>query len=62
MELKTTAYGPGVMGWKGYVEPSDRSWILFVPENGPPVLSTKRDPATGASLDLPEGISPPATA
>lgn len=37
----------------GYVEPEDRSWILFVGRDGKPVLFTDRDPKTGAVLSLP---------
>jgi hypothetical protein len=58
MQVKVTSYGPGVTGWKGYVEPADESWILFVPQAGEPLLYPKRDPATGAALPLPESAPP----
>lgn len=58
MQVKVTAYGPGVQGWQGYIEPEDKSWILFVHADGTPVLSKQRDPVTGASLDLPRGMPP----
>ena len=56
MQVKVTSYGPGTTGWKGYIEPQDESWILFVPESGSPTLVAKRDPVTGAALPLPEGL------
>jgi hypothetical protein len=34
--------------WLGYVEPKDKSWILFIPAEGEPVLFTERDSVTGA--------------
>ncbi len=34
--------------WKGWIEPDDKSWILFVASDGSPVLFTDRDPVTGA--------------
>lgn len=40
-------------GYAGYVEPEDRSWILFVTRDGKPVLYTDRDPKTGIVLSLP---------
>ena len=37
--------------WAGYVEPEDRSWILYIPaDGGEPVLFTSRDPETGAVI------------
>jgi hypothetical protein len=36
--------------WLGYIEPEDKSWIMFIPAEGEPVLFTGRDPETGAVL------------
>lgn len=36
--------------WLGYIEPEDKSWILFIPTKGEPVLFTNRNPETGAVL------------
>lgn len=58
MQVKVTSYGPGVQGWKGYVEPADESWILFVHETDAPTLVQKRDPLTGAAVGIPESIPP----
>jgi hypothetical protein len=43
---------PGVgTYWQGWVEPADRSWIVFIHADGHPVVYLNRDPKTGAVLD-----------
>jgi hypothetical protein len=37
-------------GWAGFIEPSDRRWILFLNVDGTVELYDKRDPVTGAVL------------
>ena len=41
---------PAEVGWQGYIEPDDRSWIVFVDNDGHPVAFLNRDPDTGAVL------------
>lgn len=42
--------GPEGTGYQGWVEPSDRSWIAFIANDGHPVVFLNRDPETGAVL------------
>lgn len=42
--------GAGV-DWQGWVEPDDRTWIVFVRSDGSPIVFLNRDPQTGAVLD-----------
>jgi len=43
---------PANIGFWGWVEPQDRSWILFLPvDDGPPVVYPKRDKDTGAVIE-----------
>jgi hypothetical protein len=35
-------------GYQGWIEPDDKSWIMFVCDDGQPVAFLDRDPATGA--------------
>ena len=37
-------------GFQGWIEPADRSWIVFVTDDGRPVLFDQRDLVTGAVL------------
>lgn len=37
--------------WQGWIEPADRSWIMFVAADGTPKVYLNRDPVTGAVLD-----------
>jgi hypothetical protein len=39
---------PQQVGWAGYLEPEDRSWIAFIDLEGRPVFFLDRDPKTGA--------------
>ena len=41
---------PQQVGWAGWIEPEDRSWIAFVDLEGHPVFYLNRDPGTGAIL------------
>ena len=34
--------------WRGWIEPADRSWIVFIAADGSPVFCPNRDPETGA--------------
>lgn len=36
--------------WEGWIEPEDRSWIVYVDSDGSPVVYLNRDPDTGAIL------------
>ena len=41
---------PASVGYQGWVEPDDRSWIAFVANDGQPVVFLNRDKETGAVL------------
>jgi hypothetical protein len=41
---------PEDVGWQGYVEPDDKNWIVFIHEDGHPVVFLDRDPVTGGVL------------
>ena len=41
---------PSDTGFDGYIEPEDRTWILFIKTDGTPMFYPKRDPITGACL------------
>lgn len=34
--------------WQGFIEPEDRSWIMFIAADGSPTVFLDRDPVTGA--------------
>ncbi len=34
--------------WQGWVEPEDKSWIMFIDAAGKPTVFLDRDPVTGA--------------
>lgn len=40
----------GETGFQGWIEPEDRSWIIFIADDGTPLLFTERDPKTGAVI------------
>jgi hypothetical protein len=42
---------PEETGYKGWVEPDNLSWILFVALDDSVVLFDKRDPQTGAVIN-----------
>lgn len=39
---------PQRVGWQGWIEPSDKSWIAFIDLEGKPLFYLSRDPDTGA--------------
>ena len=41
---------PDSVGYQGWIEPDDQTWIAFVASNGSPVVFLNRDPETGAVL------------
>jgi hypothetical protein len=41
--IKVTRYPPGATGWQGYLEPEDAQWIVFVHDDGHPVMYLRRD-------------------
>lgn len=38
---------PGSVGYQGWLEPEDKTWIAFVDLEGSPVFFLSRDPETG---------------
>lgn len=51
MNVKVTRYeNPKAVGWAGYIEPADKSWIAYVALNGKPLFFLSRDTETGAVL------------
>jgi len=44
------------IGWAGYVEPEDKTWILFIGEGRDPLLWPNRDPETGAVIGEPATV------
>ncbi len=42
---------PQDVGYGGWIEPDDRSWIMFVDVEQKPVMFLNRDPGTGAVHD-----------
>jgi hypothetical protein len=50
--VKRYAY-PESVGWQGWIEPEDKSWIAFIDMDGRPVFYLNRDPETGAILGPP---------
>ncbi len=38
---------PKAVGWAGWIEPEDRSWIAFIDLEGRPLFFLNRDPKTG---------------
>jgi hypothetical protein len=45
----------GAGGFAGYVEPSDKSWILFIGNDGAPLFYPHRNPDGGVNC---EGVGP----
>ena len=41
---------PQSVGWAGWIEPKDLSWIAFIDLKGTPVFFLNRDPKTGGVL------------
>lgn len=49
--ITVTRYAdPKAVGWAGYLEPADGSWIAFIGRDGRPTLFLHRDLETGAVL------------
>lgn len=49
---------PKATGWAGYIEPGDKSWIMYVALDGKPLVYLHRDLETGAVLpDDPEAAA-----
>ncbi len=43
--IKVMRYeNPKAIGWQGYLEPADRSWIAFINLDGAPVFFLNREP------------------
>lgn len=50
-DIRVTRYSnPNALGWAGYIEPADRSWIAFIGLDGLPRFHLHRDPDTHAVL------------
>lgn len=41
---------PAEVGYQGWIEPGDRTWIAYVSNDGAPTVFLNRDPETGAVL------------
>jgi hypothetical protein len=41
---------PGSTGYQGWIEPDDKTWIMYVGNDGQPVAFLNRDPEAGAVL------------
>lgn len=41
---------PDSVGYQGWIEPDDRSFIAFIANDGTPAVFLDRDPETGAVL------------
>lgn len=41
---------PVVLGWAGFLEPADKSWIGFIDLQGRPTFFLNRDPTSGSVL------------
>lgn len=49
--IKVARYSdPEALGWAGWIEPEDRSWVAFIGLDGKPLFYLHRDPRTGAIL------------
>jgi hypothetical protein len=42
---------PQAVGWAGWLEPEDRSWIAFIDLEGRPRFFLDRDPVTGGVIE-----------
>lgn len=47
--IEVHRYAERPAGWAGWLEPADRSWIMFIHEDGSVWACMNRDPVTGAS-------------
>lgn len=49
--ISVTRYAhPRAVGWAGYIEPADKSWIAYIGLDGRPRIFLHRDPQSGAIL------------
>jgi hypothetical protein len=49
--ITVTRYpNPKEVGWAGYIQPQDHSWIAFIDRDGHPLFFLNRDQTTGAIL------------
>jgi hypothetical protein len=46
--IVTRYKNPDKVGWLGYMEPKDKSWIMFVDRDNNPKIYLERDKKTGA--------------
>lgn len=42
---------PKECGWQGWIEPEDRTWIMFIDLDGNPKVYLNRDSKTGAIIE-----------
>lgn len=56
MHISVKRYkNPKAVGWAGWLEPEDKSWVMFVGLDGRPLVFLSRDTESGAILgDDPE--------
>ena len=48
---------PNSVGWSGWLEPENKSWIMFINLEGQPTVFLNRDPQTGACMDHAEACA-----
>lgn len=41
-------YNKDMQDWQGWLEPEDKTWIMFIRADGSPIVYLDRDPETGA--------------
>jgi len=47
---------PSAVGWSGWIEDEERTWIAFIGLDGRPVFFLHRDPSTGGVIDPPSNL------
>lgn len=55
--VKRYANPEAVGGWAGWIEPEDRSWIVYLDVEGKPLVFLDRDPNNGAARG-PAAVTP----
>ena len=51
MHIKVSRYpDPKAVGYAGWIEPADKTWIAFIDLGGAPTFFLHRDPETGGVL------------
>ena len=48
--IKIGRYSALTEGWAGWVEPEDKSWIVYIQSDGTPIVYLNREPDTGAII------------